>query len=70
MNRRYGTGPAPGHRPAAGLAIAALSLGFSIPELFLILAALNAVVAIYIYSLSPEFLTRFLAWVTLRGDRR
>ncbi len=55
---------------AAGLAIAALSLGFSIPELFLILAALNALVAIYIYSLSPEFLTRFLAWVTLRGDRR
>jgi len=50
---------------AAGMAIAILSLGFSIPELFLILAAVNALVAIYIYSLLPEFLMRFLAWLLI-----
>ena len=50
---------------AALLAIALLNLGFSIPELFLVLAALNALVAIYIYSLLPEFLMRFLAWILI-----
>jgi 1-acyl-sn-glycerol-3-phosphate acyltransferase len=50
---------------ASLMAIAILSLGFSIPELFLILAALNVVVAIYIYSLLPEFMMRFLAWVLI-----
>jgi 1-acyl-sn-glycerol-3-phosphate acyltransferase len=50
---------------ASLLAIVVLSLGFSIPELFLILAALNIVVSIYIYSLLPEFMMRFLAWVVI-----
>jgi hypothetical protein len=50
---------------ASLMAITVLSLGFSIPELFLILAALNVVVAIYIYSLLPEFMMRFLAWVLI-----
>lgn len=45
------------------LAIALFSLGFTIPQLFLVVGLLNAVVAIYIYSLVPEFLMRFLAWV-------
>ena len=35
----------------------------SIPELFLVTAVMNAVVAFYIYRLVPEFLLRFLAWV-------
>jgi len=48
---------------AAGLAILLLSLGLSIPQLFLVTAALNAVVAIYIYTLVPEFLMRFLIWI-------
>jgi 1-acyl-sn-glycerol-3-phosphate acyltransferase len=48
---------------AFGLSIAILKMGFSIPELFVALALLNAVVAIYIYSLMPEFLMRFLAWI-------
>jgi hypothetical protein len=39
------------------------SAGFTIPQLFLTTAILNAVVAIYIYALVPEFLLRFLAWV-------
>ena len=48
---------------AFGLSIALLKLGFSIPELFLALAVLNALVAVYIYTLMPEFLMRFLAWI-------
>ncbi len=50
---------------AAGLSIAVLGAGFSIPALFLVLAGLNALVAIYIYSLLPEFLMRFLAWLLI-----
>ena len=41
------------------------SAGFSIPQLFLASAVLNAVVAIYIYSLVPEFLLRFLSWILI-----
>jgi hypothetical protein len=37
--------------------------GAGIPELFLVTAALNLVVAVYIYLLAPEFLLRFLSWV-------
>ena len=48
---------------ASLLSIAVLGAGFSIPELFIVLALLNAVVAIYIYTLLPEFLMRFLAWI-------
>ncbi|MCB1805605.1 MAG: 1-acyl-sn-glycerol-3-phosphate acyltransferase, partial [Candidatus Competibacteraceae bacterium] len=45
------------------LAIALLNAGFSIPQLFLLVALLNAVVAVYIYTLVPEFLMRFLVWI-------
>lgn len=51
---------------SALFAIALLgAAGFSIPELFLAAAVLNAVVAIYIYTLVPEFLMRFLSWVLI-----
>ena len=50
---------------AAVLSILVLKSGFSIPELFVIIAVLNAAVAIYIYSLLPEFLMRFLAWLVI-----
>lgn len=50
---------------ASLLSIALLSAGLSVPELFLVIAALNAVVAIYIYALLPEFLMRFLAWIII-----
>ena len=50
---------------AAVLSIFVLRSGFSIPELFAIIALLNVVVAIYIYSLLPEFLMRFLAWLVI-----
>jgi len=48
---------------ASLLSIALLGAGFSIPELFIVLALLNAVVAVYIYTLLPEFMMRFLAWI-------
>ena len=50
---------------ASVLALIVLGAGFSIPELFLIIAALNALVAVYIYTLLPEFLWRFLAWIVI-----
>ena len=50
---------------AAGLAIALLRSGFTIPQLFLVLALLNALVAIYIYTLLPEFLMRFVVWIII-----
>ncbi len=40
-------------------------VGFSIPELFLFTAILNLVVAIYIFSIVPEFLMRFLVWILI-----
>ena len=50
---------------ASLLSIGLLSMGLSIPELFLVIAALNAMVAAYIYTLLPEFLMRFLAWIII-----
>ncbi|HKU16307.1 MAG TPA: MFS transporter [Steroidobacteraceae bacterium] len=48
---------------AALLAAVALRAGLSIVELLLLTGILNAFVAAYIYSLVPEFLLRFLAWL-------
>ena len=41
-------------------------LGWTIPQLFLALAIANAVVAIYIFTLVPEFLMRFLSSALVR----
>ncbi len=48
---------------AAILAIALLQIGCSIPQLFLLVALLNACVALYIFSLLPEFVIHFIVWV-------
>ncbi len=48
---------------SATVAIVVLSSGFTIPQLFLLTALLNAVVAAYIYTLVPEFLMRFVVWI-------
>ncbi len=48
---------------AAVMSVVVLNAGFSIPELFLLIAGLNVLVAAYIYTLLPEFLMRFLAWL-------
>jgi 1-acyl-sn-glycerol-3-phosphate acyltransferase len=47
------------------LAIVLTHAGFTIPQLFLVTGILNAVVAIYIYTLVPEFLIRFVMWLLL-----
>ena len=49
------------------IAIVLLKSGLSIAQLFLVIALLNAVVAIYIYSLVPEFLMRFLVWLLIHS---
>ncbi|WP_291995295.1 MFS transporter [Candidatus Accumulibacter sp. ACC003] len=51
---------------AAGL----LGNGVSIPALFGIAALCNAAVAIYIYSLVPEFMLRFIAWLLIHSVYR
>lgn len=55
---------------ATGVAILLLGQGFTIPELFLATALMNAVVAVYIFSLVPEFLMRFLAWLLIHTIHR
>ena len=44
-----------------------LSTGFTIAELFFMVAILNAIVAIYIYTLVPEFFMRFLVWLLIHS---
>ena len=43
-----------------------LSAGLTIPQVFLVIAVLNAVVAFYIFMLVPEYLLRFVAFVAAR----
>jgi len=47
---------------AALLAVGLFALGLNIPQVLLVTALLNAVVAVYIFRLVPEFLMRFLVW--------
>ena len=51
---------------AAVLGIVLRDLGLTIPELVLVTAIVNAAVAVYIYTLIPEFLMRFLVWLLVR----
>jgi len=49
---------------AAGLGVLLLSvLELSVPEMLLVMTALNVGVATYIYLLVPEFLLRFVVWL-------
>jgi len=52
----------------------ALSVGVSIPVLFLIMALMNAAVALFIFMLVPEFIMRLLIWLLVhtiyRVDKR
>ncbi|MBX3609504.1 MAG: MFS transporter [Hydrogenophaga sp.] len=43
-----------------------LKLGMTIPQMFLVVGLLNAVVAFYIFMLVPEYLLRFVAWLASR----
>jgi 1-acyl-sn-glycerol-3-phosphate acyltransferase len=55
---------------ASGVAILMHAQGFTIPQMFLATAIMNAIVAIYIFSLVPEFLMRFLAWILIHTIHR
>jgi hypothetical protein len=55
---------------AAAMAIGLFAAGLTIPQLILVTALLNAVVAIYIYLLVPEFLMRFLVWMLVHSVYR
>ncbi|MFN0315745.1 MAG: MFS transporter [Burkholderiales bacterium] len=48
---------------AAGIAAVLLAVGLTIPELILTCALFNAAVAVYIYTLVPEYLWRFVDWM-------
>ncbi len=50
---------------SAVMAIVLLNSGISIPQLFLVIAVMNAAVAVYIYTLVPEFLMRFIVWLLI-----
>lgn len=63
---------------SAALSVALLKGGASISTIFLVVGIMNAVVALYIFLLVPEFLLRFISWVVanlmyrfkIRGDER
>jgi len=55
---------------SAGIAIALLKAGLTLPQLFLAVGLMNAAVAAYIYALVPEFLMRFLAWLLIHTAYR
>ena len=55
---------------SALMSVAMLAAGYTIPQVFLATALLNAAVAIYIYTLVPEFLMRFLVWLLIHSVYR
>ncbi len=50
---------------SALFAVVLLSLGLTIPQLFLVAAILNALVALYIFNVVPIFFMRFLTWILI-----
>ena len=50
---------------ATGFSLFALSSGLSIAELFLVMALMNAAVALWIFTLIPEFIMRLLVWLLI-----
>ena len=55
---------------ASIMAAVLLHAGLTLPQLFLLTAILNALVAIYIYKLVPEFLIRFMVWMLIHSVYR
>ncbi|TCS39568.1 hypothetical protein EDC30_101524 [Paucimonas lemoignei] len=48
---------------SVGMVIGMFSAGLTIPQVLLATSLINALVAIYIFTLVPEFLMRFLVWI-------
>jgi hypothetical protein len=55
---------------ASIMAAALLHAGLTLPQLYLVVAVLNAAVAVYIYTLVPEFLMRFIVWMLIHSVYR
>ncbi|MDO8415227.1 MAG: MFS transporter [Agitococcus sp.] len=55
---------------SAGVGAGLVSLGATVPQIIGVCALLNALVAAYIYVLLPEFLWRFVAWLTIHAVYR
>ena len=55
---------------ASIMAAVLLEAGLSLPQLYLVVGLLNAAVAIYIYTLVPEFLMRFIVWILVHSIYR
>jgi hypothetical protein len=55
---------------AALYGLLALASGISIPTLFLIMAIMNAAVALFIFNLVPEFIMRLLIWLLVNAAYR
>jgi len=55
---------------AALIAIGMFQAGVTIPQLILVTALFNAAVALYIYTLVPEFLMRFMVWMLIHSVYR
>lgn len=55
---------------AALVAMLLLKMGLSIPQMFMATALMNALVALYIFTLVPEFLMRFVAWLLIHTIHR
>lgn len=47
---------------AAVMLMGLYAMKFTIPQIFMILAVMNALTAIYIYTVVPEFMYRFFSW--------
>lgn len=50
---------------AAGFSLFALASGLSISEIFLVIAIMNIAVAVWIFTLIPEFIMRLLVWLLM-----
>ncbi|MDR6937731.1 MFS transporter [Luteibacter sp. 3190] len=48
---------------ASGFGIGLTAMGIDVPTIFLITGIVNVAVAVYIFTLVPEFLMRFITWV-------
>jgi len=55
---------------ASLMAAVLLHAGLNLPQLYLVVGLLNALVAVYIYTLVPEFLMRFIVWMLIHSVYR
>lgn len=52
---------------ASGFGLGLGALGLGVPQIFLASALLNVLVALYIFTLVPEFVMRFITWVLVNA---